>query len=278
MKSVSIIAVVLALLAISHGVQAQSTVLLQDTFGDNGRTNGPSADDTAWYTTNSSGSNLTVSGGTMVLGGGLQQIAFAGAFAGGAQQTIGIGNALELSFNFNFQASPSSNLAGLRFGLYNSNGTSLISDNSTADDNDLGYFAFLHTGAGIGSDFRKETGTSNSPVIGGDNADLDAASSSTLATPTFGTGSHTARMILTRTATSSLLLELLVNNISLYSVTDTNATGGFITFDEVAIGRGAITQNLVVDNITVTYYPVPEPASLGLIAFGGLTLLQRRRR
>lgn len=277
MKSIFTILILLALVTVTSAAQAQVT-LLQDTFGDNNRINGADAGDTAWFTTNTSGSNLTVSGGAMVFGGGVQQTAFMGAFANGARQTVEVGHALDLMFNFNFQASPSSNGAGLRFGLYNSNGTSLISDNGTADNNDIGYLAFVHTGASTGSDLRKEANTDSTPLIGPDIVDLNSSGSATVPTPSFGTGSHTARMILTRTATSNMLLELLINDVSLYSVTDTNVTSGFMTFDEVAIGRGAITQNLVVDNVTVTYYPVPEPASLSLIGLGGLALLGRRRR
>jgi hypothetical protein len=282
--SVSFIKTLALLAALGMASSAQAvTTLLSDTFGDNARTDGPGLYDTDWYTTNSAGTNLTVATNIMTLAGATANYAFTGAFASDVSQTVAIGYALELSFSFNFVTTPTSNVAGLRFGLYNSDGALETADNTGLgidDDND-GYLGYASTGGAVGSDVRKETGqnpagTDNSPLMG-TLADLDGATAAVTAPASFGTSTHTAGLRLTRTGSSSMLLELIVDSVVLYSVTDTGASGNFLTFNEVAIGRGAPTQSLNVDNIQVLYTAVPEPGSLSILGLGGLALLRRRR-
>lgn len=264
-----------ALLAILGMVSVASaqTTLLNDTFGDNSRADGPGLLDTAWYTTLAAGTNLTASSGTMVFAGA--DVRAVGAFAGGASQTIATGWALDLTFNFTFAAAPTANGALVRFGLYNAMGTLATGDASTADDNDRGYWAYLNTTAGL-TDFRKETNADTSVLGGADGVDLDAVGAGSAA-PALGTSTHTAELILQRTGASSMLLKLLVDGTELYSITDTSATTDFLTFNEVGIGRASTAQTMSVDNIQVVYSQVPEPGALSLLALAGLGLLRRRR-
>lgn len=180
--------------------------------------------------------------------------------------TLGVGDSLTLSYDHQFLASPGNTAASVRFGLYNSNAT------NTAN-NDNGYFARVSSGTGSpGIEVWKETGT-DTVLSGGDNAVVVGGSGSGFVGLT--TASVNLSMVLTRTASSALKIDVKQNGTTVWSVTDVSAS--FFTYDEIALGTGTNNPQFRLDNISLVSV-VPEPATLGLMSLAGTLLGMRRRR
>ena len=79
------------------------------------------------------------------------------------------------------------------------------------------------------------------------------------------------------------------NNIKVYYSQDSGTNWTAVTkgadftasagaLEVVIVGNDGVDSNTKVDTVTISYTQIPEPATMGFLAFGGLLGLRRRRR
>ncbi len=203
---------------------------------------------------------------------------------GGSISLANINDTLTLSFKVRFTNTPTADGAAFRFGVYNSNGTPVVTDNfgNGITDNDQGYYAVVgaaSTPATTATLFNESGGTS--PILGG----VDRAALTTSATgPSIAAGntaSHSVSLTITRTSLSQISLSYIFDGGTAITAVDSSANLR-TSFDQIAISNGFTTAfaQYNIDDVLLTatnFTPIPEPAAAGLAGFGLLGLLIRRR-
>lgn len=195
--------------------------------------------------------------------------------------TLAIGQTLTLRLDARYSVGTNTGVAsGFRIGLFNSNGTGYTAGTAdTFDDNDPGYrvnvpYNLTATSPTVG----KEAGTNGSAGGGTDFTALTA----TISNVNLRTTSTRFTLTATRSSSTQVDLDLLVNGTSIASTAIIDNSSPFFTFDEVMIGSGAGSGNVyLVDNVYVEASPIPEPSASALLlsgAAGLLTLAFRRRK
>jgi hypothetical protein len=88
---------------------------------------------------------------------------------------------------------------------------------------------------------------------------------------------HTASLILTLTSTG-VSMDVVVDTVTVLTGVDTD--GSVVTFNQIAIGGSTIytALDIFVDNVNVDFTPIPEPATLSILALGALAALRRKHR
>jgi len=265
---------------------AMATVVFSDDFSDGDR-NG-------WYLT--SGGLLSViddSAGIgtgnamqMLMNSGSTQRRIVANFA--AVQLQNIGDSLSLSFDFRIIGTGSTAVGGFRFGLFNSRETLQTVDatSGTSSANaydDQGYFGRLS--AGTSNEARlSEDNASGTSFMGGTDLTDHAVNAS------FGginnTLKHTAVLTITRVASTNTegnpldipVLSLLVDGTSYIDDPDGDRASPRWTFDEIGLAGANRTCDFVVDNVNVVFTPIPEPATLSILALGAIAAVWKRKR
>ena len=185
---------------------------------------------------------------------------------------VSTGDFITLTMDFRFEALPTvSSTDGLRFGLYNTNGTNANTNGGAASDNDFGYQARIGTGTTAGFGLNKENINNTAGELGAGNDRValtvvnpgDVAINDTL--------KHSLSFTITKTS-AGVDVSAAVDGSPLGTGT---STVPYLTFDEILISH-ATPQAYRVDNVLVTSN-VPEPGTLGVIG-AGMLLLGRRRR
>jgi hypothetical protein len=260
---------------------AFAATIVDDKFIDGGFTNGADAKDISWYATGgdlSVVSDQTTGPDEGVADNALNRTAatFSGALGSFASTTLAIGETMTLSFNLDFTATPGTNSGGLRFGLYNSNG-SPVAGNSNDPNNDFGYRIALPTNQSSAPVINREAGTNAS--IGTGNDAVALATPGSFSNINIGATTNNYSFSITRGAsTNTFGLSLNGTSIALTAIEDANIT----TFDEIYIGTGNISTAFCVDNVLLTVVStIPEPSTYAsLVGFGvlGLAVLRRRNR
>ena len=272
---------------------ASAAVLVNDSFSDGSRTDGPDPLDAAFFATNAGTLGVGAGGDAVVPGDNSLNYDAGGNFRGvvanfgpvtlDTEATTG----LTLGFDFRLRTL-NANTNGLRFGLYNTLGTPFTDDSTAADVDDQGVTARAAIG-GTANAFNLGLDQPSGSGPFGRNTDLASGGSGTSLSINDNLA-RSATFSITRTGTDTLeVTSTLFNGTGgtggvLGTATGTanvNQTLGdpadFFTFNELGVGLGAATNSFSVDNVTLNTTVVPEPASLALAA-AGLGLLAGRRR
>jgi hypothetical protein len=242
-------------------------IVLSDNFSDNNRLK-TGALDANWYY-NHNGSSLAAPSGALVYTPNGDFRGITGTIPS-AVTLANIGDVIELSFNFSFTTGPGNLGGGLRFGLYNSNGTAAADNTTTAlvsdaaSNNDFGYYFNLSTGTTMSHSLFRESGGTDGIMAGTDRTQV-GANNTTLA-GVADLFNHTGYMRITRTGSSEVTILARVDTTEYFNIAST-ATPIF-TFDEVGFGTASSNTALNFDNVTVNFTPVPEPSTLALYGLG----------
>lgn len=280
------------ILAVAPIAQA---LTLTDPFTDGSLTAGSDNSGIAWYD-RSANSVLSIGNSPAIGSGnalierldntGVASRGFVGVFNPIVLSLDNIGDTIKLTFDFALASTsattggpltttaPNNSASGFTFGLYNSNGSVVTSNDTGTSDNDFGFRADFGTGATSNIFIGKE----NNAGAGG----LGTTTGTDTATVTLAAGSspvqindflkHSASFQLTRVATG---VEIVVEYDGATVATGTS-TVPFTSFDEIVFSQGG-GNNFHVDNVVLTN--VPEPA-LAVSLLGGIGMLLgfRRRR
>lgn len=264
------------------GVPSIAAVVFSDDFEDGNRD--------GWYMT--SGGNLSVVDDSAGIGTGnaldfdvnssSNQRRILANFA--AVELVNIGDSLSLSFDFRITGTGDVD-QGFRFGLFDSRGTLQTVDGTSYSSSleagdDQGYFGRLSVGA-LNKARLSEEKAGGTSFMGG--TDLSDHFTDTAFGGINDSDTHTAVLTVTRMASTNSagepldipVLELLIDGTKSMIDIDGDRSSPRWTFDEVGFAGSNREANFVIDNVNVDY--VPEPATMSLMAFGGLALLKRKR-
>jgi hypothetical protein len=261
------------LLMVLVSLPAAATAIFSDDFTDGNRT--------GWYYTN--GPTVSVTDGTMVVSTTSTSTTIFRRIAGEFtdQSLTAVGDKITLSLDFKLTDITVANVSrAFRFGLFTTNGTSQTVDSTTTAEatvtnlsDDKGYFVGIGQGTGT-SALLREDGVGASFMAGTDTAYLPASS----ATPNItDTNWHTAVLTITKDTASTVFLEFNLDGGAI-DLSNGGSTTVYTTFDEIGFSNGAYNTDFVVDNIVVDFAPIPEPATLSLLALGGFFAASLRKR
>lgn len=286
-----------ALVAVLSSSSLQATTLLNDTFSDNERATQGLTGSAEWgFAPNgntNTNANLSAATGALVFTPqttvGTAQQSTAYFTASGSPVALADGETITLTFDFTLTALGASSENGLRFGLFNSNGTRYAADFSTASlpflnaaifEPTTGFFTTANVGATLGTSTfgvrRGNASASNTTPFGGSGGITGASTTSGYLGLVAGT-TYTASLSILRNSSISATVSTTINGFTQGATT--TATAGTMSFDTVAILSGsaltASSNTFTIDNVNVTVIPEPSAALLG--GLGALALLRRRR-
>ena len=203
-----------------------------------------------------------------------------------------VGDNVKLSFQVRLNGTPANSTSGFRFVLSDSRGTEQGNPYPNAQtaqngaDDDRGLYMSLATGTTAANSplaFKQLAGNLHAHTFGGLGTMPPGVTNingtgTYVATTINDQLTHLVEALITRTATG-LAYSLSLDNVVVASASATGTSAAFIQqFDQIAFGTGFVEMpNIRIDNITLTQTVIPEPASLSLLALGGLMLGRRRR-
>jgi hypothetical protein len=182
------------------------------------------------------------------------------------QQVLLPGDMIEVSFDLNYSGTVPNSPSGFRFG---------IGDGSVgaAPGSAEGYTVSIGTGNSSDLSIFDNNAATTVTNIGGMSDNISGASTGTA--NLVGGEVASLGLTITRTATGLDFLATYSDDDGIATRT-ASVVGGDVNFSEIAfVTRNAAAFNL--DNVNVTFTPIPEPTS-GLAVIGGLGLLAARRR
>lgn len=269
---------------------ANAAVQLTENFTDGNLTGGADNSGIAWYARSGSATLSIANDPSPGFGAGnalLMERAGAGTIVN--RGVIGVltnaitlsnpGDTVTLSFSFRFtttagSTSPFSDTEGLTFGFYNSNGTVVAANGSSASDNDLGYRAEFGSGTDSWVGIAREANFTT--AAGGVGTGNDGVQMTVIDPVAVSIGDflpHTGSITLTYNSPTEIGISVSYNGNVVGTATNNSP---ITTFDEVVFSQGG-GNGFLLDNVVVTSN-VPEPGSAALIALGGVLCVAGYRR
>jgi hypothetical protein len=195
-----------------------------------------------------------------------------------------VNDAVTLSFKFRFlnATTVADNNTAFRFGLFNSKSTPVTADNTTASNDDQGYYVTMGDATQASSTLAYNESGGTSPILGG--TDRNPATASAGVTGINDNLGHTVSMTLTRTSATALGMSLVIDGGAPVTTSFSVIYPGFdeIAFSDGFVGTASGQLNFAVDDVQVTAnnVVVPEPMGLGLagVVVAGGMLGRRKRR
>jgi len=262
MKSlVTIGFIIIAVAAISS-----AGVILTDDFSDGNRTGWHTYGNTTLTTTSNLYMTLTTS-----------ETVSRGAELNFGAQKLSVGDKLSVSFDM-MQNTVSNSADRVRIGLYNSNGTALIADTANAATaaaylGRVGYYAALDTRTNSTGyvNIRNTTSTQTqlSTITGQSQVSLNNVN-------IFDANWDSVLWSIERTGAAEYTLAISVNGGAEKSWVHSSGGEMTDTFDTFVLYQSTGIASFTLDNVQVSV--IPEPATIGMLGLGGVTLLMFRRR
>ncbi|WAC18811.1 PEP-CTERM sorting domain-containing protein [Luteolibacter sp. SL250] len=269
---------------------ADAAILLTDNFTDGNLTGGTDNSGIAWYARSGNATLGIANDPSPGFGTGnalVMERAGAGTIVN--RGIIGVltngitlsnpGDTVTLSFSFRFtttasSTSPFSDTEGFTFGFYNSNGTPVSANGSSASDNDLGYRAEFGSGTDSWVGIAREANFTT--AAGGVGTGTDGVQMTVVDPVAVSIGDflpRTGSITLTYNSPTDMGISVSYNGNVVGTATN-NAP--ITTFDEVVFSQGG-GNGFLLDNVVVTSN-VPEPGSVALMALGGVLCAAGYRR
>lgn len=259
-----------------------ATTVVSDSFADGDRTTQNLPDSAKWYQlgsatgTVSSTTGYTISPSTS--GNAFITVSYF------TPTTLTIGTSITLTFSVTDSITPGAASArqGLRFGLFNSNGSSLTGDTTTLTNSAFtsytGYAGFYSlqsaldpSGAAISLRDGVSASLTNSLFGGTSYTTLGSLSgSSGVSTGT----TYTVSLTLQYVSATEMDITMVANGNTV-----TRTTSSIIsTFDSIGLFSSGSNGDITYDNITVTVVPEPSTAAFLTLSFFGAILFYRKRQ
>lgn len=273
---------VLSIALVSWCSAAGGSFIVIDGFDDGERTNGADPLDIAWYRSVNNGSldvffdSGAMNSNVLRFTPNVTFVAVVGVLPT-TFSLVNVGDYIELSFDFRYPSTPGNQGSGLRWGIYNDNGTPVTADDTSSADpnntaynhaskNDFGYYFNLSTGTGGTShQLWREIGGTSSITAGSDRFQIGATQ--TTLPKVADTSVHSGFLRITKTV-AGVNLKAGIDSTTYF---DEETTGTVYTsFNGIAFGNASNNQVLYFDNVRVE--AVPEPGMLfpALLALAGL--------
>jgi PEP-CTERM putative exosortase interaction domain len=275
----SLAAGTLGSLGLAFASSASAVTLLDETFAPDQRLVQNLPTTAAWYM--SSASNVSDSTGALVSASNRHAVAY--FTDAGSPLTLDIGDKLEVSFTFSVIPPAEGTSTILRLGLLNSGGNRVTGDNSNFEnaifDNYVGYGTFLNHATASAGSIRERNGGISGKLINGADAWTTTANNVGTGAAFVANQSYSASLTLSRSV-SGVTISFSVAGLPGYSFSHTDGDTPFTTFDTFVFFGSPSVGGYTLDDVVITYTPVPEPSSAAAsagLAVIGCALLRRRR-
>jgi hypothetical protein len=264
---------VLVTLFVASAAQAQVT-LINDSFNDGGRTDGADPLDAQWHLISSNAVTASTAFNRLTLTSTDAGITHPHAITHFTPTSLGVGETLALSFDFNSIKTSANNNNRIRFGFYNSAGTQQNSDLLSTDvgtlyQDDLGYSVWAPrniTGSPVALYARNTDATANTtPISLTANTAIPGATTNAVEDTSAPTFSASASLSMTRTI---LGYDYTVNYgaTSFSGSITTVTTFSFDMLDIWSINDINSGNSFAIDNVLLSYTAIPEPSAFAVLA------------
>ena len=287
-------ALALATLCLSSAM-ASAVVTLSDPFTDATRNGGADNSGIAWWdrsanSTLNIGNDATLGTGNALLWAATNTATTNRGIVGTFSQAfnLSVGDSISMTFDFRLATTsiaaggstttPGNSTQGLTFGFYNSNGTAVAADDSTASDNDFGYHGGVGSGTANGNAIVQEGnvgGGGLGTTTAGDTPNTVFTLSTNAATAINDFNKHTGEFTIVISGAGIATITTKIDGVTIAEGSNGSA---YTSFDEVVFSQGG-GNSFRLDNVVVTT-TVPE-ASTAAALLGGLAMMcgiRRRKR
>lgn len=265
--------------ALSFTTVAQSAVIVDDTFADGSR--GPTGNQNPpsslnWYTSGAA-STLIATTGTMTQSAGASAIGYYTTSGSPISLADGQTMTLTLSFVPTFPIALTSDNV-IRFALFNSTGSRVSADGGGTSPGSGVYSPYVGYMGGVGNGlslYERNSGSNNliNSIGSGGYTSLQTGAPLTLVSGT----TYTYTLELERSGSNMILTSSLTGGaLSGRTITYTDTTSAFTSFDTVTLYGTSAVPTLAYTEVEITV--VPEPGTVGMTLFGVFAAASMMRR